>query len=208
MKHPTYNYDEIAENIFYPAYPEIIEDVIRATGITEGTFLDIGCGGGHLGFALMKRTNMQGCFLDIQQGAVECAQIRAKELGFEHRSRIFRGNVEEMPFADAEFDLIISRGSVPFWENQKKAFQEILRVMKSGGKAYIGGGLGSLETQREIEKKMEAIGKRRYDLKSDKRHGSHALTIEGYRELLETLPCIYRVISNEQHRRLILLEKI
>lgn len=208
MKHPTYNYDEIAENIFYPAYDEIIDNVIATLGITEGKFLDVGCGGGHLGFALMKRTNMHGSFIDIHEGAIEVTGLRAKELGFEERTIVKCGNVEQMPFADDEFDLIISRGSVQFWENQERAFREILRVLKPGGKTYIGGGLGSLKTQQEIQKKLEAIGKTRYGFKKEHDKHTFALSIDGYKQLFSTLPCKYQVISNEETKRLILLEKI
>ena len=206
--HPTYDYDEIAEKIFYPAYDEIIDNVITTLGITEGKFLDVGCGGGHLGFAMMKRSSMHGSFIDIHEGAAEVTEIRAKKLGFDGRSVIKCGNVEEMPFEDNEFDLIISRGSVQFWENQEKAFREILRVMKTGGKAYIGGGLGSLKTQQEIQKKLEAIGKTRYGFKKEHDKYTFALSIDEYKQLFEILPCKYKLISNEQSKRLIILEKI
>lgn len=207
MHHPTYDYDEIAEKIFYPAYDEIIDNVIKTLGITEGKFLDVGCGGGHLGFALMKRTYMHGSFIDIHEGAAEVAGIRARELKLEGRTVIKCGSVEQMPFEDNEFDLIISRGSVQFWENQEKAFREILRVLKPGGKTYIGGGLGSLKTQQEIQKKLEAIGKTRYGFKKEHDKHTFALSVDEYKQLFETLPCKYQVISNEMSKRLIILEK-
>ena len=207
MEHPTYKFDEVADKIFYPAYDEIIEDVIAETGITQGIFLDVGSGGGHLGFALMKQTDMQGSFLDIDEGALEIAKIRAKNLGFDKKSQIVLGNVENMPFEDGVFDLVISRGSVSFWKKQHQAFYEILRVMKPGAKAYIGGGLGSIKTQQEIKRKMKELGKCLYGSKKEHEKYSHALTLEEYACMFESMPCVFRIISDERHKRLILLEK-
>ena len=44
MKHPDYDYDEIADNIFFPIYDRIAEQIIDATDVRNGKMLDIGCG--------------------------------------------------------------------------------------------------------------------------------------------------------------------
>jgi SAM-dependent methyltransferase len=51
--------------------------------------------------------------------------------------------------------LVVSRGSIFFWEDLGKAFAEILRVLKPGGIAFIGGGFGSTRIEDEIIKRME-----------------------------------------------------
>jgi hypothetical protein len=38
--------------------------------------------------------------------------------------------------------LVVSRGSLWFWDDQVKGPQEIYRVLKPGGVAFVGGGLG------------------------------------------------------------------
>ena len=50
MKHPDYDYDEIADNIFFPIYDRIAEQIIDATDVRNGKMLDIGCGGGRAWF--------------------------------------------------------------------------------------------------------------------------------------------------------------
>lgn len=67
MKHPDYDYDEIADNIFFPIYDRIAEQIIDATDVRSGKMLDIGCGGGHLGFAVMEKTELEGYFADIKK---------------------------------------------------------------------------------------------------------------------------------------------
>ena len=70
MKHPDYDYDEIADNIFFPIYDRIAEQIIDATDVRNGKMLDIGCGGGHLGFAVMEKTELEGYFADIKNAPV------------------------------------------------------------------------------------------------------------------------------------------
>ena len=53
-------------------------------------------------------------------------------------------DAESMPFEDNFADLIVSRGSMFFWNDQTKVFKEIYRVLKPNGMAYIGCGLEQL----------------------------------------------------------------
>jgi ubiquinone/menaquinone biosynthesis C-methylase UbiE len=47
------------------------------------------------------------------------------------------GDVKAMPFADGEFDLIVSNDSLHHWENPQTVFDEIARVLKTDGKCII-----------------------------------------------------------------------
>ncbi|MBN1592408.1 MAG: methyltransferase domain-containing protein [Candidatus Coatesbacteria bacterium] len=38
-----------------------------------------------------------------------------------------------MPFPDSSYELVISRGSFPFWEDKVGSFGEVCRVPKPGG---------------------------------------------------------------------------
>jgi SAM-dependent methyltransferase len=55
-----------------------------------------------------------------------------------------------MPFTDGAVDLVVSRGSLPFWENRSRAFREIYRVLKPGGVAYVGGGFGTEQIKSRV----------------------------------------------------------
>ena len=61
-------------------------------------------------------------------------------------------DVHALPFRDNSFDLVISRGSIFFWRDQSTALREIVRVLKPGGYAFIGGGYGRLLPKEEWEK--------------------------------------------------------
>jgi len=63
-----------------------------------------------------------------------------------------------MPFADGIASLVVSRGSMRFWRNRPAAFREIRRILKPGGRGYVGGGLGSRELAEEINREMMRRG--------------------------------------------------
>lgn len=49
----------------------------------------------------------------------------------------------------------MSRGSWFFWDNLTQAFCEIYRVLKPGGKTYIGGGFGDAAMKQQIVDAMK-----------------------------------------------------
>ena len=163
-KVPTYN--QVALKIKAPVYAYYAGRIHSKTGIESGRCLDIGCGGGYLGLALAKRTALEFLFLDQSPEMLRCAEENIAAGGLTARARTIRGKVQAIPLTDASMDLVISRGSIPFWEELPKAFGEIHRVLKSGGHAYIGGGLGDPLTRDAIEEQM----KREYPKWQNKQH--------------------------------------
>ena len=156
--HPDFEFDDIAENIFLPIYEVIATDLLEETGVVSGQMLDIGCGGGHLGLAVMAQSKLRCTFMDINRTAVSCAEERAAKRGLESRAEFICASVEQMPFTDGHFQLIVSRGSMPFWNDQEKAVSEICRVLAPGGKGCIGGSLGRPDQREVIMKKMKHYG--------------------------------------------------
>ncbi|BCZ47493.1 SAM-dependent methyltransferase [Clostridium gelidum] len=150
-------FDEIAQNVFLPIYPLIADQIKRETKIDKGVCLDIGCGGGHLGFALMKITNLDVIFLDNNSDALHIAKKRSEDLGVKQSSNTILGDVQNIPIEDESINLIISRGSLWFWEDKKKSIEEIYRVLINDGIAYIGCGFGDEETKKQVYEKMKEI---------------------------------------------------
>ena len=153
----AYEFDEIAQNVFLPIYPLIANQIKNETKIENGVCLDIGCGGGHLGFALMKITNFDLIFLDNNKNALEIAQKRSQNLKVQYRTSGILADVQDMPLEDESINLVISRGSLWFWEDKKKSLGEIYRVLKEDGVAYIGCGFGNEQTQNQVYEKMKEI---------------------------------------------------
>lgn len=156
--HDAYEFDWVAENIFAPIYPVIAREALKCTQISAGRLLDMGCGGGHLGLAVLEAApGLTGVLVDKSSDAVEIAERRIAARGLRKRAVAVTGDVQCLPLASASVDLVVSRGSMPFWEDVSAAFSEILRVLSPEGKAYIGGGMGNSQLAEQIEEKMRTF---------------------------------------------------
>lgn len=189
-------FDEIAETIFSPVYPVLAEQIAAATGITYGSALDIGSGGGHLGLNLLKVSQLEMTLLDSSMPAVGIAARRAEAWGLSDRVRCLHGDVHAIALADASMDLCISRGSLWFWKETELAFSEILRVLRPGGQAYLGSGFATGELGQQINARM-----RQRDATWPARRSkfTEGHTPERYARLLASLPLsAWQIIDDER----------
>lgn len=214
MEHDPHQYDDIAEQLYAPLYPVVAHAIVKRTGKTRGCVLDVGCGGGHLGFALLDEAPFDALsLLDENEQAIDLARKRAARQGLSEKiDGYYLGdvcNLTRTDVDDARFDLIVSRGSMPFWADQRAAFSNLYNLLAPGGKAYVGGGMGSARLAADITRKMEAIraerggtGPRPFD-----RSHSKALGNDAYYALFDELGGLCEIISNEEEGRWILFGK-
>ncbi|MBP2134369.1 ubiquinone/menaquinone biosynthesis C-methylase UbiE [Methanomicrobium sp. W14] len=142
--------DKVSKGLFAPAYPAIAEKIVKTLKVQEGKCIDAGAGPGMLAISLAKTTGLDIDLLELSEYSGAFAKKNISEAGLENRCRYVHGNVEKMPFEDLYADLIVSRGSIFFWNDLKAAFHEILRVLKPGGATFIGGGFGNGEVRDMI----------------------------------------------------------
>ncbi|OPY72657.1 MAG: hypothetical protein A4E64_02916 [Syntrophorhabdus sp. PtaU1.Bin058] len=159
VKMDVQQFDRMAREVFAPAYVSIAEQIKEKTGITQGICLDVGSGGGYLDIALAGMTDMVFFLLDQSNEMLDIAKRNILESHLEKRLFTLHADVQSIPLDRESVDLVISRGSVFFWENKIRAFGEIYRVLRPGGRAYIGGGLGRPEIREQIRAKMLQIDK-------------------------------------------------
>ena len=152
-------FDGIAMSVNTPVYDYYAKLFKDKSGITKGVCVDVGAGGGYLGLSLAAVTDLDIIFLDIDPGALETAKKHIIEDRLEKRAQTLLADVHNIPLPNDSADLIVSRGSLWFWDNPEKAIKEIYRILAPGGKAYIGGGKGSPETQQEVENIKEKMAK-------------------------------------------------
>ncbi len=174
-------YNSIALGVNASIYAYYANRIVAATGITTGNCLDVGCGGGYLGLALARITTLEFIFFDQSPEMLQCAEENIANFGRRLHARTLHGRVQAIPLDDASVDLVVSRGSVPFWDDLATAFGEIHRVLRPGGCAYIGGGLGDPRTRAEVEERMrrqhpEWQNKDRRPPRHDNQHYIEALT--------------------------------
>ena len=112
--------------------------------------IDIGCGPAGLSLALLRKVNLKDIYLlDIREEGLSKAKERINNEHPMTKVHIVKSDVHEIPLDENQFDLIISRGSLQFWKDQRKALGEIRRILKPKGIAYIGGGRGSTSFQEK-----------------------------------------------------------
>lgn len=155
QKMNTTEFDYVARNIFRPVYPVVASQIVAYSGVTAGSCLDIGCGGGYLGIALAQQTDLFMRFLDPSPEMRQILSDNLARTGLDRRSEVLAGKAENIPLPDAVTDLAISRGSIFFWEDLVQAFREIHRVLTPGGLAYLGGGFGSAKLKQTISRSWE-----------------------------------------------------
>ena len=107
-------------------------DSMLETGITSGDILEVGPGPGLVGLEIAKK--LPGSKLtgyEISQAMIKVAEINAAEYGI--NAKYVHGNAMKMPFEDSSFDSVISNASMHEWEDPVLIFNEIYRVLRSGG---------------------------------------------------------------------------
>ena len=172
-------YDESARRNT-PMYDYYAKKIKEATGITEGECLDVGSSGGYLGLALAKVTDLSVTFLDISAEGLERAEKHIVEDGLTGRAKTLHADVQDIPLPDESVNLVISRGSIPFWADPAKGLQEIHRVLVPGGQACIVLGRGSPEMRAEREAMRKQEGK-----EDGPRRGPRNIPRHDYEEILK-----------------------
>jgi len=149
------DFEDVAANIFAPIYPVISQQIINRCRIKSGTFIDVGSGPASLAIALNKLANGKVYAMDFSEKMLAIAKKRIESCDLNENVIPIFGEIHDMPFDDCFADLVVSRGSLFFWQNVPQAFREIYRVLKPGGMAYIGGGFGTAELKSKITQAME-----------------------------------------------------
>jgi ubiquinone/menaquinone biosynthesis C-methylase UbiE len=152
-------YTRIANEVFAPIYPVIADRMIERCAVEEGLCIDVGSGPANLAVAVTKRTKLTTYAMDFSPNIFSMAMKNIDAAGLTGRVTPVVGDVHRMPFRDGAATLVVSRGSMRFWKNKPAAFREIKRVLRPGGKGYVGGGAGSTELSEEIGRRMSAFNK-------------------------------------------------
>lgn len=126
---------EVYEEFFVPAlFEQWTSRVADAAQIGSGErVLDVACGTGVLARGVADRVGAAGSTvgLDPNEGMLRVAQ--QKEPHIEWR----QGVAEKVPFEDASFDSVVSQFGLMFFDNRQSAIQEMVRVLRPGGRLAV-----------------------------------------------------------------------
>ena len=104
--------------------PKIVLDVATGTG-------DVAI----LTYKILKTEKIIG--IDISDGMLEIGQKKIIKLGLKNHIELLKGDSETISFGDNTFDAVTVAFGVRNFENLEKGLQEILRVLRPGGKLVI-----------------------------------------------------------------------
>jgi SAM-dependent methyltransferase len=115
-------------NLFASASDQLIPSLLDAVGAKANLrALDLCCGQGNATEALAGR----GCHvvgIDFSPAMLTLARQRVPSATF------FEGDAQDLPFTDAEFDIVVSNVGVCHVPDQARALSEIRRVLRPPGR--------------------------------------------------------------------------
>lgn len=94
--------------------------------------LDVGCGTGRLLRSAARR--FPGATLIGVDAAIEMVKQAEASLPAGTAIRFQQATAEELPFPNAEFDLVFSTLTFHHWHEQRKGIAEVARVLAPGGR--------------------------------------------------------------------------
>jgi len=130
-------------------YRLLARQIIEDYRIERGICVEIGSGDGKLGLELAKLTELYIYMVDIDGNALRRALRNAHEANLSGRITVILARAEQLPFAEGSADLVVSRGSIFFWEDRPRGLREAYRILKLGGVAFVGGGLSRYVSEGE-----------------------------------------------------------
>ncbi len=101
--------------------------------------VDIGCGSGMDLLLAGRRVGATGRAIgvDMTDAMRERSKEAAKEAGLSDVVEVRSGDAEALPVEDGSVDVVISNGALCLTTDKGKAFSEIVRVLKPGGRMQL-----------------------------------------------------------------------
>jgi len=107
------------------------EGFYRRLAVRPGSrLLDVACGSGQLAL-IAARNGVDTTGIDIAENLIERARERARVEGLS--AHFHEADAEDLPFADASFDVVTSIAGAMFAPRPEVASQELLRVCRREG---------------------------------------------------------------------------
>jgi len=119
--------------------------------------LDLGSGAGVDVFRAAKIVGETGLSvgLDMTPEMLRRARANAAANGFDN-VQFREGEIEAIPALDGEFDVVISNCVLNLVPDKQKAFNEIFRVLKPGGRLAVADIIASCEVPQDIREDATA----------------------------------------------------
>lgn len=126
---------EAYEDFLVPAlFHEWAERVAETADLIHGErVLDIACGTGVLARAVLERVGPRGSVvgIDLDEDMLSVARRRSRRIDYHH------GPAESLPFDSELFDVVVSQFGLMYFDDQRTAVREMMRVLRPGGRLVV-----------------------------------------------------------------------
>jgi ubiquinone/menaquinone biosynthesis C-methylase UbiE len=130
----SHRYDIMAR-LLRRLYRRIAEDVALVAP-PDGAVLDVGTGPGVLLAEIARaRPDVRVTGVDLSADMVAAAARNVARFG--DRAAVRVGDVADLPFADATFDVVVTSFSMHHWADLPAAVPELARVLRPGGRVHV-----------------------------------------------------------------------
>jgi ubiquinone/menaquinone biosynthesis C-methylase UbiE len=149
-------YNRYPNRIFRKWFQRIAAD-IKDKAIS-GNILDIGTGPGRLPIEIAKQVENAKVFgIDLSQDMIKIARRNADKEGVGDRVEFRVNSAYDTGFENNSIDLVVSTGVLHHLSQPLSAFNEIYRVLKHGGEAWLFDGRKDA-TREEFEGTVRSLG--------------------------------------------------
>ena len=129
-------YEKSARMAIKGYYRLIAEEIVAH--LPEGKILDLGTGPGYLPIEIVRRSSKIHIIgVDLSRKLIRTARANAARANLSGQLQFQVGDAGRIAFPDATFDKVISTGMLHSLKNPVKVIEEIVRVLKPGGEAWI-----------------------------------------------------------------------
>ncbi|MCP4538635.1 MAG: class I SAM-dependent methyltransferase [Chloroflexi bacterium] len=116
---------------------ETTKELFELCHISKDTYiLDVGCGVGATACYLAKAYGCRVVGVDLRERMVALSNERAQKERVTDRVEFRVADAQDLPFDDAQFDVILCESVATFIQDKQKVIDEFARVVKPGG--YVG----------------------------------------------------------------------
>ena len=111
---------------------------LSSRGYQKGRILDAGCGFGGTDIALAKNfPDSEVVGIDLSEPLLQRANRSALSEDLDKRIRFEKGNVQQIPYEDDSFDVVLSLNMVHLVEEPVRMLNEIERVLVPNGFLFV-----------------------------------------------------------------------
>ncbi len=126
-------YTQPGEDIFKASRRTVQKLASKLTLDASAKILDIGAGYGGAARFLAAKWGCHVACLNLSEKENERNEEKNKEAVLSHLIDVQQGNFEEIPYPDAQFDVVWCQDAILHSGNKEQVFREVNRVLKPGG---------------------------------------------------------------------------